>query len=399
MAAGEWAVERDVVREGIWALAHAVNDAYPSLYVAVLPLLIARLHFTVAAASLLGGLIALTTQLPQPLWGWWSDRAGGPWFMVGGLLAGGVFTALGLAWAPSYLWLAVFLMLGGAGNAAFHPHMAATVSRTGRRAGRRMSTWMASGMVGHALAPLAVTAAVAWWGRAGLWRLALPGLLAAALLYSTVAAVSRPPEPAPAEGLKGFGRLLAHAVPFLIPVALRNLGSVSAMTLLPVLWHHRHYPLAVIGLLLSLIFLVGLFGNLLGGALSDRWGPKPVLMGSVAAAALALAAFWVVTGPGVYVLAGVYGFAANGAGAVLLVYGQRLLPRSAGMASGLTLGVGNAVGALGATVTGAAAEAFGLGWALLLAAVLSLSSLPFLARLAAEPRAFGPARPRGEPGR
>ncbi|CAB1127680.1 membrane protein of unknown function [Candidatus Hydrogenisulfobacillus filiaventi] len=243
-------------------------------------------------------------------------------------------------------------------------------------------------MIGHALAPVAVTAAVAWWGRSGLWRLALPGLAAPALVYGTVAGLARSAAP-PAAGLRGWGQVLRHALPFLVPVALRNLGSVSAMTLLPLLWHHRHVSLSAIGLLLSLTFLTGLAGNLLGGTLSDRLGPKPVLLGSVAAAALALAGFWPVTGPATYLPAGLWGFAANGAGAVLLVYGQRLLPRQAGVASGLTLGVGNAEGALGATLTAGVAAAWGLGGALLLAGILSASSLPFLWRLPDEPAGLG----------
>ena len=67
-------------------------------------------------------------------------------------LIGSVGTALGLAWAPSYAVFAVALMLGGLGNAAFHPRMAALVSRNRRtNRGRALSGWMVSGMVGNLL--------------------------------------------------------------------------------------------------------------------------------------------------------------------------------------------------------------------------------------------------------
>ncbi len=139
----------------IWGIAHAINDGYPTLYLALLPVLMPRWHFGVAQAGLLAGLLTLTTQAMQPLWGWWADRLGGPWFIVGGLIAGSVGNALGLAWAPSYAVFAVALMLAGLGNAAFHPHMAALVTQTGSTdKGRKMSGWMVSGMIGHALAPL-----------------------------------------------------------------------------------------------------------------------------------------------------------------------------------------------------------------------------------------------------
>lgn len=74
--------------QAVWAVAHAINDAYPTLYLPLLPILMTRWHFNIAQAGLLVGLLALSTQATQPLLGAWSDRRGGPWFIVGGLLAG-----------------------------------------------------------------------------------------------------------------------------------------------------------------------------------------------------------------------------------------------------------------------------------------------------------------------
>jgi FSR family fosmidomycin resistance protein-like MFS transporter len=84
----------------VWSLAHAVNDGYPSLYLALLPVLMARWHFGAADAGLLAGLSALSTQAIQPVMGWWADRRGGPWFIVGGLLVGSLGISLALASPP-----------------------------------------------------------------------------------------------------------------------------------------------------------------------------------------------------------------------------------------------------------------------------------------------------------
>ena len=124
-------------------MAHAVNDGYPTLYLPLLPILMVRWHFGAGRAGLLVRLLAVTTQAMQPLLGRWADRRGGPWLVVGGLLVGSVGNTFGLAWAPSYWVFAVALMLGGLGNAAFHPHMAALVNRqTSLHQGRHMSWWM-----------------------------------------------------------------------------------------------------------------------------------------------------------------------------------------------------------------------------------------------------------------
>ncbi len=63
-----------------------------------------------------------------------------------------------------------------------------------------------------------------------------------------------------------------------------------------------------------------------------------------------------------------WGVIANGAGAVMLVYGQSLFPEKLGMASGRTMGLGNTVGAFGAWLVGAGVQGQGLSLAIDVAA-------------------------------
>ncbi len=366
----------------IWAIAHAVNDGYPTLYLALLPALMIRWHFTESQAGLLAGLLAVTTQALQPIMGIWADSRGGPWFIVGGLLIGSLGNALGLAWAPSYTIFAVVLMLGGLGNAAFHPHMAALVSQSvlGHK-GRRMSGWMVSGMIGHILAPLAAVAVWQWGGKFGVAGLALPGIAAAGLLFSsarTIPTLSRPRRhPVKVEWANIWHRGRA----FFVLVALRNLGTASLLTLLPIVWHQRGGAFTQTGALLAVVYSLGMIGNVLGGSASDRWGPRPILIGSLLGASLAAVGGAIGTGTGwpFWLTVAVWGFAVNGAGAVLLVYGQSLFPGRLGMASGLTMGVGNTVGAFGAWAVGIVAQAQGTAVAILVAAgCLAIAVVPTL---------------------
>ena len=74
-----------------------------------------------------------------------------------------------------------------------------------------------------------------------------------------------------------------------------------------------------------------------------------------------------------------WGVIANGAGAVMLVYGQSLFPDKLGLASGLTMGLGNTVGAFGAWGVGAIAQWHGLSAAIDVAAgCLVLGIIPTL---------------------
>ncbi|CAB1127808.1 MFS transporter [Candidatus Hydrogenisulfobacillus filiaventi] len=374
-------------RTGFYTVAHFLNDTYPNLYPSLLPVLMAALHFSVALAGLLSSIAALTTQLLQPVMGLWADRAGGRGFVVGGLLLGSLVSALALAFAPSYGWFAFALLLGGLGNAAFHPHASALVGElSGRRKGLAMSFFMIGGNLGRALAPVAATTAYLWLGgRSGLWLLALPGVAMAAVMWG----VMRPaPAPQPRTGsiwTPEFRRGLRHAGNLLVVVMLRNLASMATVTLLPILWHRLHRPLSEAAALLMVLFLVGSVGNMSGGALSDRVGAKPVLVGSALFSALFLWLFLHASGWWLWLDIGFLGLALYATGSVVMVYGQLLFPRNKGMASGLTLGFGNTLGALAVGLIGLLAHRIGIPGALEVTAGLLLVSIPFSLRLSPRP--------------
>lgn len=183
--------------------AHVANDIYPHLYPGLLPvILMPQLGFSIAAAGLISTVIALTTQLLQPVMGLWADRIGSRAFVVGGLLIGSIIVPLTLGWAPTYLLLLLGLLLGGLGNAAFHPHAAALMSEmTGKFKGSGMSLFMVGGNFGRLLAPLLASGALYIGGREGLWILALPGLIMAAVMFFNMN-----PPPAPNIGKRRFLR-------------------------------------------------------------------------------------------------------------------------------------------------------------------------------------------------
>ncbi len=369
-----------------WAVAHAINDGYPTLYLPLLPVLMQRWHFSASQAGLLAGLLALTTQALQPLLGAWADRRGGPWFIVLGLALGSLGNALGLAWAPTYAVFAASLMLGGVGNAAFHPHMAALVSRNQRdHRGRSLGGWMVSGMIGHSLAPLAVVALWHNWGSRGVAILALPGVLAAGALYISARTIPRPDVPRRRPPPIRWAQVWRRSRGFGALIVLRNLGASSLLTLIPLVWHQRGGSPAQAGAVLAVVYTAGMMGNLLGGSVSDQWGVRSVLAGSLVGAGISAAVGGMATtgtGWAFWIAVAIWGFTVNGAGAAMLVYGQSLFPGKLGLASGLTMGLGNTIGAFGAWGVGAIAQWHGLSIAIdVAAACLMLGVIPAVASI------------------
>ncbi|MCL4318354.1 MAG: MFS transporter [Firmicutes bacterium] len=369
-------------KTSVFTIAHFLNDSYPNLYPALLPILMVVMHFSVVLAGLLSSIAALTTQLLQPLMGLWADRVGTRYFVVGGLMAGSIVSATALAFSPTYGIFVTALLIGGIGNAAFHPHASALVGDlSGSRKGLGMGLFMIGGNIGRAIAPIAATTTFLYFGRHGLWILAIPGMAMAGVMWLVMRPTPRPKTHDVKIWTPEFRKGLKHSGNLLLIVMLRNLASMATMTLVPILWHTRHRPLSESAALLSVLFLLGSVGNMTGGAISDRLGAKPVLIGSAVASSAFLWWFLHAQGPFVWIAMGLLGFFLYSTGSVVMVYGQALFPHNKGMASGLTLGVGNTLGALAVGGIGLLAKHTNTEMALSLTAILLLVSIPFSLRL------------------
>ncbi len=137
------------------------------------------------------------------------------------------------------------------------------------------------------------------------------------------------------------------------------------------------------------------------GAIADRCGPGPVLVGAILTLALGTAVTpWLASGPGLIVAFGVLAAIGSGAGsfAVLIGAASRHLPPAArGPASGII----NAGGSFGQFVFAPVMQRLieGVGWmgALWGMAVMTLAALPLVGRVTG-PRRAAPAHPHEEQG-
>jgi FSR family fosmidomycin resistance protein-like MFS transporter len=329
---------------GVLAWSHFLNDGYINYMPAVLPDLLKKLDIPIALVGSLVLALQGVGSLLQPFIGRFADRIGGRRFIFVGLGMSAVAASL-IGLAPSYGLLLVLLVVAGMGNATFHPQaMATTRTVAGTQAGLKMSVFSVGGELGRGAWPAIAGVLVTSLGLPDLWLFAIPGVLTLLLLVRM--APSRDPQPAQAMQFswqKKRGRVLA-LVGF---VGLRGLIAFGVVTFVPLLWNERGGSLVGGATLISVMLIVGIVGNLGGGVIADRIGRRPVLLGSSLLCTLFVALFLFSHGPWLWVSLGLLGIAVFATAAVTVLVGQDIFPGSHSMASGIALGVGNALGAVG----------------------------------------------------
>lgn len=403
-------------------LAHLVVDAYASSVPALLPFWQERFGLTYALAGLIRTVSDVTSSVAQPLIGILTDRGRNPrWIAIATLLAAVGVSLTGLV--PVYLGFIACVVAGGLGVSAFHPQGYKLVGQHAGRAQATATSWfLVGGNLGVAIGPLIGTATVLTFGLSGTALLFLPGAACAALLGWLVprwasaprrrAAAARTAlgsdQPAPdatvpsgkAEAqsdaspdgeITGVMRLaprrrLVAVVVLVAMVALRTTVTSALISFVP-LYYVRIAGTSesvASGVLAGMLF-AGAVATIPGGWLADRFGRLRLLAVSLApvppllllflalppGAPLAAAALWTT------------GALITGSFAVTVVLAQELWFERRALASGLIVGSAFGLGGLLVPFIGAAADRWGLPFALQLLAAVPLASLALLAVLSA----------------
>ncbi|MER3436730.1 MAG: hypothetical protein C4346_03430, partial [Chloroflexota bacterium] len=230
-------------------------------------------------------------------------------------------------------------------------------------------------------------AVLAALGMRGTLAFLVPGLLISWVLYRSMLHVDRQRQRHRQH--EGAASPAAHWIDLarvIVVVMLRSWVFLSLLQFVPVWYDELGYDRAFYGALSTIIILAGVGGTLAGGALADRLGGKVVIASTLAACAPALLLFAGFPGTIAFLTGAVFGFLSDASLSVTLVAAQRLLPGRPGIASGIILGLGFVTGGLGVPITGALADRVGIGQALMMLSVLSVSAA--LLALAIPRRAF-----------
>ena len=261
-------------------IGHLLNDGFASFLAPLLPLLIQRLDLSFAMAGLLGTTRILMNSLMQPGLGHLVDRLQRPWLVI----IGPILTVTAMSFigrADNYLLLLIIMVISGLGTALFHPAAAALVAAGNHeRRGLMMAFFSSGGSFGGALAPIVIVAYTQAFDLGNSPWLLIPGL---ALIVAFAVPLRRVlPDPVRRRHEKfRLGHLPRRFFLLWSVIVMRAASATAFASFLAVLVTQRGGSTLAGGAAISVFMLTGAVGGFFAGNLSDRWGRKGVLLGSM----------------------------------------------------------------------------------------------------------------------
>jgi FSR family fosmidomycin resistance protein-like MFS transporter len=346
---------------------HLINDLLQALLPAIYPLLKGSFGLEFWEIGLITFTNQVTSSLLQPFVGMYTDHRPHPRALPIGM----AFTLTGVALlglAPTYAALLAGAALLGVGSSIFHPE-SSRIARiaSGGRHGFAQSLFQTGGNFGTSLGPLLAALIVVPRGRNALvWfvPLAVLGLVLLARIGSWYwqARRAQPARSAsPASGATSRGRVRGLMV-LLLALVFSKYVYVSSFVSYFMFFLIDRFGVSVQQAQLHLFAYLGAVatGTFVGGPLGDRFGRKPVILGSIvgilpfALVLPHLSLFWTT------VVSIAIGLILSSAFSAIIVYAQELVPHRVGMVSGLFFGFAFGVAGLGAAVLGWAADEVGI---------------------------------------
>ena len=294
---------------------HVINHMYLVLFPPILAILALEFDVSLAALGVAMGVQAFVNTGCQLPYGYLADNYDRT-ISLGTCLVLGSIGVLVVAGAPSFAWVLVGQAIIGLGVAGHHPaHFSLLADATPERLrGRAFSVHGFAGNVGFAIPPVLIVSVIAVPGLTWRSAFAIIGGVGLAFAIPALVVLDRfvdsevtSPNETTREGDD------SHALVDRVGVELRALRTSPAILSLGLLalvgstafWGLNTYLVILLtegyglGLeranyALSALFVVGAVFVLLGGVLSDRYRPGPLIAGSyllVAASILVLASF------------------------------------------------------------------------------------------------------------
>jgi len=308
----------------------------------------------------------LTSSIVQPFFGYYSDRHGRWWFLPSGVLVAVIAVGL-IGFTRDYPSLLALTALGGFGSAVMHPEAGRYAAQVGsRRHGSAISIFQVGGQLGYGLGPIVIAALLERFGSRASGLIALPGLVAVAVLFAVMPRVHARslqdrPEAHPTANGKPAKVNLVDVVLLIGSTALRHMTTAAFITYLPNVLTGRGDTLGRAGQVVTAFLVVGNLGLLGGGILGDRLGHRVVSFVSLSLSVPALLCFFLLPSPWALagLLVGSVLLAMQNAPGVALT--QALMPRNLGMALGLMNGVAFGFGSAAVALLGTQVGRIGAG--------------------------------------
>lgn len=254
---------------------HMVTDLYASFVIGLIPVLADKFNLTLFMVGLLTSVNQITNSFTQPLFGYFSDKYGGKYFLVSGPLFASIFISF-LGIAPNYYIILILLFLGNLSVAALHPPSAAMASYFGgKRKGFGNSIISFGGSLGYSTGSLFIIYVVEKLGMNFTPITMIPGIIMAIILIKlipdTLMVKTQKSNIKFISKLKKIKKIRLFQL-FVIWIASysRDLLWITLMAFMPLYFTKADIKLINIGYILLALGLLGGIGGLFSGYYSDR---------------------------------------------------------------------------------------------------------------------------------
>jgi len=362
-------------RIGVLSLAHLLNDFYSNYLPQLIPFLIAAYSgFTATKAAVLVSAFTVSSSLIQPVFGFYLDRQGKRWLVHVGTLWMAVMLSL-TGFVQSYALLVIISALAGLGTAAFHPQASTMVNvLSGDRKAVLLSAFVAFGNFGFAFSPLLLVPLFQAYGLHSTLVTVIPGVIVAVLLLffapkDALLKGTHTPMKKVAASLKSASKELSAIIGV---IAIRSLAYTAMLTLLPLYLASQNVSNVAASHLVTIMLAAGAIGGVTGGFLSDLYGRKLLIVGSLILATPLFFGFFLSSGWISTVFLALAGAALLSSFSVTVVAAQEAIPDNKALAAGLTMGFAGGIGGLAVIFIGRIADIWGLATAIVVIFLLPI---------------------------
>ncbi len=350
-------------------ISHGINDFYALVIPFFLPAFISEFSLSYTEAGLLTLFSTLFSGILQPTIGYLADRFA---LTKPIMLAGFAAFATGLfliGVTTSFLMLLSFAFVYGLGEGTFHAQSTKLISEKFAAAkGRAMGIHGIGGSIGNFLAPIAVSGLIINLG----WRIStrmlmIPAILAIILLWFLLPRAPKPKRDA--IQFPDLRQLLLIGFNF----ALILMIFKGFLNFLPTYIVSNNSTLTEAGYLTSVMLIIGIIAQPLGGQLFDRLGGRFVFMFCALVIGIALVAFTYSSGVWQYVLVMLIGASATATFPVALAFASEISgDNNRSISVGIVFGLSSTLSALTPALTGLIADNLGLAQSFRILAIASI---------------------------
>ena len=345
-------------------IGHICSDINQGALPAILPFIISAYGYSYAHAAVLVTCMNLGSAVIQPLFGWMNDRHDRPWTMALGIfLAGAGMSAIGLV--GDQFWLMVLCAcVSGIGGAIFHPeggHIANIAA--GKNKGRGISIFAVGGNVGFAAGPAIAAASAALFGLSGTFVFLIPSTICALWILWNCGKITR----LSARGHMEIARSGAHDnvggfTLVAVAACIRSICYTGILTFVPLFVIDALGQSQATGSTMLTVFaVVAIVATIAGGRMADHFGLRNFVRVAYIPIVPLFALFAYTTSmTSALILVILLGLCNNLGYSSLTALGQSYLPNHVSMATGITIGVGVAMGGIMAPALGAFGDSAGL---------------------------------------